>query len=366
MKLCSKKIIGLCVIAGSLCMVPAVDSSPVEHKKECHKKVTHKKKRSRTGTHKKRVAPRPLTIQQKIEKIAHSISGEVGVSALHVESGQRIVFNENTKLPMASVCKLAIAICCLEMVDAGRLSLDKKIAIRAQDLWQIDREDERKLLKKKVIYRTVGELIALMMEVSDNPATDIILRLIGGVDTVNACLCQHGVDGMHLDRTILQFVCDYSGYARPTNPYGCTNGHYRKLQAQANKEFQEKAEMRFYADKRDRSTPAAATQLLQKLFSGKLLSAASTGFLLEHMGQSQCHNRLGGLLPEGTHVMHKTGTMVGVTDYAIINDVGIINLPGGKGHLIVSVFINKSNSPRCMRTRAIARIAQVLSEHFSC
>ncbi len=356
MNLFYKKIMICCVMAGSCC---ALQSAPLH---ESHKKSVHKKRRHS----RKKIDTKPLTIQEKIEKIARSVSGQVGVSAFHIESGQHIVFHENTLMPMASVSKLAVALCCLQMVDEGKFSLDKKIALHAKDLWQIDRADERQLLKKKVVYRTIGELIALMMEVSDNPATDIILRLVGGVDKVNACLKKLGIHEMHLDRTILQLVCDYSGFTRPVDPYGCTNGQYRALQKKAHPADQERAEMKFYNDKRDTATPAAVTDLLHKLFLGTLLSRSSTQFLLDCMERSQmCCDRIGGQLPMGTQLMHKSGTMIGVTSYAIINDVGIITLPGNKGHIIISVFINKSNSPRGARGRAIAKIAQALYEHFA-
>ena len=44
--------------------------------------------------------------------------------------------------------------------------------------------------------------------------------------------------------------------------------------------------------------------------------------------------RLKGLLPAGTEVAHKTGTAAGIN-----NDVGIITLPNGAGHIAIAVFI---------------------------
>lgn len=364
MKTWCKKAVLCCVLAGGLCgSMVLLPQDTVHCKKKC-KKMKHKKKRTRRKPVQQVRETRPLTIQEKIEKIARSISGQVSVSALHVETGRHYDFNENIALPMASVSKLAIALCCLQAVDEGRLSLDDKIPLRAKDLWQIDRADERRLQKRKVIYRTLAQLIELMMQVSDNPSTDVVLRLVGGVDAVNEYLVSIDAEQIHLDRTILQLVCDYSGFKRPEDPYGCTYIHYRALQAHTAQERQKRAEMKFYDDERDRATAAAMTDLLHKLYEGSLLSEESTDFLLECMsGATVCGNRLGGALPEGAQLMHKSGTMLGVTEYAIINDVGIIKLPQDKGHIIVSVLINKSNSPRHVRTQTIARIARALCEH---
>lgn len=359
-----KKIIIVSVLCGGFYNVAMPEQEPNVHHVKKHKKTNRKKRRvKKTGKQRVKKQNKPLTIQEKIVKIAHSIPGDIALSALHVESGQRYSFNEQTLMPMASVAKLAVALCCLQQVDDGRLSLDQTIAIRVHDLYQIDRADERQLLKKKVIYRPLRELIEQMMEVSDNPSTDIILRHIGGIDAVNAYLEKIGAIDIHMDRTILQLMCDYSGYHRPRDPYGCTNGEYRTLQANANKDAQVQAEMKFYRDQRDRATPAAITGLLLRLYNGELLSKTSTSFLLHCMGRLDHRgNRLGGALPDGATLMHKTGTMIGVTEYGIINDVGIITLPGGNGHLIVSVFINRSNASRQARPHVIARVARALCD----
>jgi beta-lactamase class A len=356
----AQKIIIACMLLNGSYMVIA------EPTRRTQRHQTNKKKKHKKSIRKTVRAARALTIQEELIKITRSASGECAVSAVHVESGQHFAVNEHLFMPMASVSKLAVALCCLHMVDEGSLSLDQPIEIRAHDLYQIDRADERVLLRKKVLYRTLRELIAVMIEMSDNPATDIILRHIGGVDAVNAYLQSIGVKDIHMNRTILQLLCDFSGYQRPPDPYHCTNGHYRALQAQADKDVQIAAEMKFYHDQRDRATAAAITDLLQQLYSGQLLSQSSTNFLLHCMGRLDHRGtRLGGALPDGATLMHKTGTMLGVTEYGIINDVGIITLPGGKGHVIVSVFINKSNAPRHVRTHVIARIARALCEYFS-
>jgi beta-lactamase class A len=69
--------------------------------------------------------------------------------------------------------------------------------------------------------------------------------------------------------------------------------------------------------------------------------------------------RLKGLLPAGTVVAHKTGTMAGTT-----NDVGIITLPDGAGHLAIAVFVKGSTKDVPERERAIAEIARTVYDFF--
>ena len=50
---------------------------------------------------------------------------------------------------------------------------------------------------------------------------------------------------------------------------------------------------------------------------------------------------------------------------AAINDVGIITLPDGAGHLVVAVFVNTLHSTTWRRERTIAEVARVLHDYFS-
>ena len=69
--------------------------------------------------------------------------------------------------------------------------------------------------------------------------------------------------------------------------------------------------------------------------------------------------RLKGLLPTGTEVAHKTGTALG-----IVNDVGVITLPNGAGHIAIVVFIKDSESSVADSEYSIAEVARGAYDHF--
>ena len=69
--------------------------------------------------------------------------------------------------------------------------------------------------------------------------------------------------------------------------------------------------------------------------------------------------RIKGLLPRGTPVAHKTGTLAGA-----INDVGIITLPDGAGHLAVAVYVNTLHRTTYRRERTIAQASRALYDYF--
>ena len=56
-------------------------------------------------------------LQKHFEQIADTINGNIGISALHLESGESISFNGDVKFPMQSVYKFPIAMVMLHEID---------------------------------------------------------------------------------------------------------------------------------------------------------------------------------------------------------------------------------------------------------
>jgi beta-lactamase class A len=69
--------------------------------------------------------------------------------------------------------------------------------------------------------------------------------------------------------------------------------------------------------------------------------------------------RLKGMLPPGTPVAHKSGTLGGST-----NDVGMITLPEDAGHVVVAIFIKTSKRESSEREKAIAEIARAVYDFY--
>jgi beta-lactamase class A len=101
-------------------------------------------------------------------------------------------------------------------------------------------------------------------------------------------------------------------------------------------------------------------ELLERIYTGKALSPASTKLLGEIMERNTTGKaRIRGRLPDGTVVAEKTGTIGGS-----LNNVGVVTLPGDAGKLIVAIFIKKSDKPFEDRERVIADIARSLYDYY--
>ncbi|HLY20416.1 MAG TPA: class A beta-lactamase [Bryobacteraceae bacterium] len=270
-------------------------------------------------------------------EIAAGMDGTVGASALHLGSGQKVSFDGDDRFPLASVCKLPIALHILAMADEGKLARGAEIEVLPGDVVRDFSEVAKRWPAQKRF--SLDELLRLMVATSDNTAVETLYRIGGGGAPITARLHGWGVDGMRIDRSERQCNRDASG---PTPA--------AKL----------KAMQRFIADPRDTATPNATIELLRRLFRGELLQAASTARIIAIMeGTTTGTARIKGMLPAGVIVAHKTGTTGSASGLnGGTNDVGVVTLPGRAGRLAVAVYIKGSRRDLADRERTIARIAR--------
>ena len=302
-------------------------------------------------------------IEQEIARLSLLSGGTVGVSAIHVESGKRIVQNGKTHFPMASSYKVPIAIKLLSRVDSGKYSIDQLTEIEKSDLHPgsgmlSDRFDWPGAVKPGIAL-SIRSLMELMLLISDNSATDICLRLAGGPAAVNAHMKRMGIEGLTVDRPTAYLISDWLGISMDPNQVW-SGQRFDSLAKKLTPEEQKVSSKKFDDDGRDTSTPEAMSKLLLQLYTQPVLKSESKLLLLDIMRRCESGlTRLKGALPPGTEVMHKTGT-IGMTT----NDVGIMTLPGDAGHVVITVFVKSSEKPIPERERAIAEIARAVHDYF--
>jgi beta-lactamase class A len=128
-----------------------------------------------------------------------------------------------------------------------------------------------------------------------------------------------------------------------------------------------RADAGFSADPRDHASPAAFVALLALLHRREALGAASTDTLLAML--SRCETgarRLPALLPPACRLAHKTGTggtWQGHTH--AVNDVGLLTLPGGGGHVAIAVLVRDVHGGSRAAEDAIARIARAVFDAWN-
>ena len=203
---------------------------------------------------------------------------------------------------------------------------------------------------------SVANLIEPMITESDNTATDVCLKVAGGPEAVTKMLRSIGITEQRVDRSTAEILRDF--YGLPDKAYVSVAAEaYAKDPTLAARQSDRNLE--FEKDPRDHSTPKAMLELLLAIDSGKVLSKKSREFLLATMSRTRTGaGRLKGLLPKGTPVAHKTGTIGGVA-----NDVGFITLPDGRRFAIV-VYTKSSTTPVADQDRAIAEVSRTLYDFY--
>jgi len=203
---------------------------------------------------------------------------------------------------------------------------------------------------------SIANLIEVMITESDNTATDTLMGLAGGPAAVTENLRRLGITNFRVDRTTGEIIGEFYGLPGPAT---------MKVATEAFKTRPELAttvgdrNLDFEADPRDQATPHAMLKLLLAIDSGTAMSPKSRDFLLGVMARTRTGaGRIKGLLPKGTPVAHKTGTIGGVA-----NDVGYITLPDGR-RFAIAVFTKSSETSEPNRDRAIAEIARSLYDYY--
>ncbi|MBN2267545.1 MAG: serine hydrolase [Candidatus Babeliaceae bacterium] len=285
-----------------------------------------------------------------VERIVGDVAGDIGVGVLYLETGEGLFYNGRHHFPLASINKLFIALKCFQLIDAGELSLTEHMLVKKRDTRIDSGLTERFERIGKSFDITVADLLARMLEVSDNTAADMLLRRVGGVPAVVGLLHTFGFDCISFDRSLEEMVADFVGISGVKIR---SAKQFKLLSKAIRQEDRMSTANQFYGDKRDTVTVRCMIEFLQKLFGGQLLSPDSTELFLKHLSRCKTGKRR---IPQGfpgAGVLHKTGTLG-----AVANDVGIIKLPDERGHIALAVFLNVPGISLRKREDFIAQLAR--------
>lgn len=298
-------------------------------------------------------------LQQEWARLARTAQGVVGATAIHLETGRTVSLNATGQFPMASTVKVPLAIQLLSLVDEGKLRLDQMVPIEQRDLHP-GSGTLTDLFSKPGVSLSVRNLMELMLLISDNSATDVLLRVAGGAEAVNLRLRSLGIEGIRVDRPTVLLIADGVGFRDQLLPAEQWTPQAFALASRAvTAEQRQAAAKGFQDDPRDTSTPTGMAMLLARIHRKELLKPESSELLLDILRRCRTGTaRLKGLLPEGTTVAHKTGSMPLVT-----NDVGIITLPANAGHVALAAFTKKCENS-VQAERAIAELARAAHDYF--
>lgn len=248
--------------------------------------------------------------------------GRLGVAARDSGSGAIIGFNADQRFAFCSTFKLLLAAAILAEVDAGRLRLDQQISYGRGDMVPHAPVTQANLDLGSL---SVERLCAAIVEVSDNPAANLLMRRIGGPPGMTRYFRSLGDPISRLDRWETELNQNLAGDPRDTTTAAAMVGS--TLAALTSR----------------RLSPPSTARLSQWLVS------ASTGL-----------DRLRGGLPESWRAGDKTGTGARGSN----NDVAIA-WPPGRPPIVIACYTSEGTADNAARSAVHAEVGRRVAAAFA-
>jgi len=276
--------------------------------------------------------PAPLQrLEASIQRTTRSINATWGIYVKSLEAGEEIAIDADRRMETMSTIKIPLMVEVLEQIKAGKFKLaDKYTFVEADSqpgTGTIQRLDPGAVM-------TVKDLITMMIVVSDNTATEVLYRMVGGPDVVNARLDTLGL--------------------KNTRAMNVPSKWFPALRAAPTTE-------QFYREGKHPfglSTPREMGRLLEMMERGTLVDKPSSDLMLRIMRGQLYRTRIPRYVT-GYTIPHKTGDFLPYVG----DDVGILEAPGKT--IIVSVFTGNHFGSGEALENAIGVVARDVADYFA-
>ncbi|ETX00621.1 MAG: hypothetical protein ETSY2_38730 [Candidatus Entotheonella gemina] len=222
---------------------------------------------------------------------ANEAHGSIGVSAIS-PCGERWEVQGKTRFPAASTVKIPIMIEIYRGIDRGELAIDDTYIVRSAD-----KAPGSGVLQHMHagLQLSLGDLLYLMMSISDNTATNILIDM-AGMDRINATMQDLGMAASTLGRPM-------------------------------------RGRLAIEGEEENWATPNDYTAVVKALIDEQAASPAACQAMLTTLTLQQNHRRIGRYVPASKSYRwgSKTGSNTGIT-----NDVGFVQSPAGT--MIIALY----------------------------
>ena len=271
-------------------------------------------------------------LKTEIQQIVQDIPVTFGVAIKYLESGQQVLLNNDRTYQLASVFKIPVLATAMWQVDAGRFGLDDRIELR--DTHKTSPSGILAFLQEG-LQPTVKDLLMLMIIISDNTATDMVLDLVGGPQAVNALLREWGFGENEINITMS--VHDLFEDVFGTSECLLTGPEMTARLKKNGVNFEGKVYCE--GSMANVATPEAMNRLNEMIFRGQVASQKACDEALDVLLHQTLNARLPCQLPPEVPVAHKTGTFI-----IVRNDSGILYVDDNV-HIAITVLTQKEQRP---------------------
>ncbi|HEX5422965.1 MAG TPA: serine hydrolase [Candidatus Acidoferrales bacterium] len=146
------------------------------------------------------VSAEAANLQKKLDKMAASYHGKVALYAKNLTTGETVAIDPETPVRTASVIKLPLMLQAFEQVKAGKLSLSQPVVLTKDN--QVIGSGVLQFLDPG-LKLTLKDTITLMMILSDNTATNMVIDTVG-LKPTNDMLAQMGMKNTYFYKKVFK------------------------------------------------------------------------------------------------------------------------------------------------------------------
>jgi beta-lactamase class A len=209
--------------------------------------------------------------------LARHIRAAIALDVLDLNSGYTAGYNAGRSMPAASTIKLPVMVAVFEQMQSGSIDVNTRVTLRASD---------KDCGSGDLCGARVGQsfpisvLLAKMIDISDNTATNMLIRLVGR-RKINHSMAELGLERTHLSGDIR--TDDWS---------------IRRVL---------------------RTSAGDLVHLLSMMARGKLVDRWSSNEMISLLEADRINTLLPAPLPDNIAIAHKTGSL-----FDTLNDAGIV------------------------------------------
>jgi beta-lactamase class A len=276
--------------------------------------------------------PTPLQrVKASIERTTRSVNATWGIYVKSLETSEEIAIDADRQMETMSTIKIPLMVEVLEQIKAGKFGLtDKYTFVQADSqpgTGTIQRLDPGAVM-------TVKDLITMMIIVSDNTATEVLYRMVGGPEAVNRRMDALGLKNTRAMNVPSRWFPSLRSaptteqfYREGKNPFGLT-------------------------------TPREMGQLLEMMERGTLVDKNASDLMLRIMRGQLYRTRIPRYV-SGYTIPHKTGDFLPYVG----DDVGMLEAPGRT--IVISVFTGNHFGAGEALENAIGLVAKEVADYFA-
>jgi beta-lactamase class A len=217
-------------------------------------------------------------LEAGIGEVDRNLDGVLGLAILDLTSGQKFLLHADDVFPQASSIKIAVLAELYHQAQQDKLKLTDLYTVQASDL--VPDSDIMGGLTPGVSRITNRDLATMMVAVSDNSATNVLIDRVG-MDNVNALMDSLGLRNTRLRRKMMDVKAASEG-------------------------------------RENVSTPREMTTLLESIYRGKVLNKEMTDDFLKMLSTHK-ESFIPRDLPDDVRIANKPGELE-----AVRNDSGIV------------------------------------------